>query len=121
MDQAAKEALRKKELNRLTQICGKMPEAQKRLIEGLKNEAAFMRATLAELQETIETEGTTDLFEQGEQTMIREHPAVKSYNAMIKNYTAVIGKLLDQLPEGKPKGKDEDELANWTKGRKRRP
>lgn len=121
MDQTAKEALRKKEFNRLTQICAKMPEAKKRLVEGLKNEAAFMRATLAELQEEIAIKGATELFEQGEQKMIRESPAMKTYNTMIKNYTVVIGKLLDQLPEGKPGGKEDDELISWAKGRKRRP
>ena len=57
-----------------------------------------MSVTLKELQETINEQGSIELFVNGKQQMLREHPAIKSYNALIKNYNSTIKQLLELMP-----------------------
>lgn len=68
----------------------------------LKN-IAFMTLTLTKLQDEINEKGVVEKFEQGKQKFLRENPALKSYNATIKNYTSAIKQLNDLIPEGTEK------------------
>jgi len=65
-----------------------------------------MKATLLELKEIIQNEGVINEMPQGEYSIMREHPALKSYNTTIQRYTTVIEKLLALLPKGTPKTDD---------------
>ncbi len=104
MDKLDKEKAIKKEVNRLKRIFKKIDDDDKKeLSERLIKQLAFMSVTLSELQETINTDGSVELFEQGSQRMLREHPAVKSYNSMIKNYNSTIKQLIDLLPKSEQK------------------
>lgn len=73
-----------------------------------------MYATLMELQEIMNAEGPVEMFEQGKQKMLREHPASKVYNSMIKNYSSVIKQLLELIP-AEDKKTAEDELMAFVK------
>jgi len=86
LDKIKKDKLIKAELRKLNKFFKNIPEDRQKIIKGLKEQAAFMYATLMELQEIMNTEGPVELFEQGAQKMLREHPAAKTYNSMIKNY-----------------------------------
>lgn len=108
MDQDVKSKIQKKELSKLNKIFRDIPEEKKKLTESLKQQAAFMAATLAELQEIINQDGAVEHFINGSQQMLREHPATKSYNALIRNYNATIKALLDLLPKGAPKDGPDD-------------
>jgi len=44
---------------------------------------------------------------QGSYSILREHPAVKTYNTMIQRYTTVIKQLADLLPKELPKEDDD--------------
>ena len=88
-----------KEYRRIKGLFKDLPEHRRSLADGQMRRAAFMRIALEELEETIKTEGTLDVFEQGAYAYNREHPALKSYNATIKNYTAIIKQLNDMLPQ----------------------
>ena len=68
----------------------------------LKN-IAFMTVTLYKLQDEINEKGVIEKFEQGKQNFMRENPALKSYNATIKNYTSAIKQLNDLIPDNTPK------------------
>jgi len=115
MDRADKEIIRKKELLKLNKIFKNLPNDKKRMAEGLKLQAAFMVSTLAELQEILNNDGAIEKFEQGAQKLLREHPAAKTYNSMIKNYALVCKHLFDLLPDdGKGKGAT-DELMDFVK------
>ncbi len=118
MDKIDKEKIRKKELSKLNKIFKNLPKDKQKLAEGLKQQAAFMVSTLAELQEILDNDGAVDLFEQGEQRMLREHPAAKTYNAMIRNYVAVCKQLFDLLPEDKSKDAADELMAFVKKARK---
>ncbi|OUM85697.1 MAG: hypothetical protein BAA01_09520 [Bacillus thermozeamaize] len=115
MDKIDKEKLRKKELAKLNKIFKNLPDEKKKLAEGLKAQAAFMVATLAELQEIMNRDGPVELFEQGNQRLLREHPAAKTYNTMVRNYTAVCKALFDLLPDEERKDAA-DELMEFVKG-----
>jgi hypothetical protein len=118
MDKIEKEKLIKKELTKLNSIFKNLPKDKQRLSEGLKNQACFVLATLAELQEMINNDGAVDLFEQGKQKMFREHPASKTYNSMVRNYLAICKQLLDLLPSNDGSQKAADELMGFLRSRK---
>lgn len=91
----------KKELTKYKKLFRDIDEDRRQLVEKLYNQAAFMYATLAELQDIINRDGAVIKSTNGngfETTM--EHPAQKSYNTMIRNYTGVMSRLMDLLPEG---------------------
>jgi len=114
-DLVDKEKIRKKELTKLNRIFKNLPKEKQRLAEGLKSQAAFMVATLAELQAIMNRDGPVELFEQGSQKMLREHPAAKTYNTMVRNYTSICKALFDLLPEEEKKTVT-DELMAFVKG-----
>ena len=119
MTKNEKDKLRKKELTKLTNIFKNLSPDKQKLAEGLKNQAAFMVSTLAELQEILNNDGAVEMFEQGAQKMLREHPAAKTYNAMVKNYNSTMKQLFDLLPDDK--GKDPaDELMDFVKKKARK-
>jgi len=97
----------KKEIRRLKQIYKEIDEKRKKTVEGLINEAAFMRATLEELKQMVDEDGPVDIMPQGEYSIKREHPALKTYNTMIQRYSSVIKQLTDLLPKEELKEQDD--------------
>lgn len=78
-----------------------------KLALSLLDKAEFMEETLKELQIKVKTDGVVTEMCQGDYTIERENPALKSYNTTIKNYTAVIKQLNDMLPAKEEKPKDD--------------
>jgi len=115
VEKSDKEKRIKKEKTRLKKLLKDLPEDKQKLADGLIAQAAFMRVTLEELQEIMNTDGPVELFEQGAQRMLREHPAAKTYNTMVRNYTAVCKAMFGLLPEGERKVAA-DELMDFVKG-----
>ncbi|WP_285122490.1 hypothetical protein [Lactococcus petauri] len=107
MDDKKRKRLVTNEIRRLTLIFKEVDSKKQRTLKGLIDEAAFMRATLTELKEIIQDEGVIDEMPQGEYSIIREHPALKSYNSTIQRYTTVTEKLLGVLPKDTPKTNDD--------------
>jgi len=116
LDEKKKNRLMKKEIKELKNITQEVDEDKKPYVDRLIKQAAFMNVTLEELQETINTDGATELFEQGAQKMLREHPAIKSYNTMIKNYTSIIKTLSEITPSGE--GEDDEFMTYLAKKNK---
>ena len=54
--------------------------------------------TLQELKARVKLDGVVTEMCQGDYTIERENPALKSYNTTVKNYTSVIKQLNDMLP-----------------------
>ena len=81
------------------------------LIEPLVQNACFMHYTLQQIQRDILSNGTTDSYQNGrEQSGFKISASVQAYNAMVKNYNAVICKLAQYLIES---GDKLDELDRW--------
>lgn len=89
----------KKEIRRLKRIYKGLEGKKKQVAEGLINEAAFMKATLEELKILIDEKGPIDEMPQGDYSILREHPAVKTYNTMIQRYGTIMKQLTDLLPK----------------------
>lgn len=105
----------KRELTRLRKSFKPLPEDKRRLAEGLMQEVAFMRVTLEETREIIDREGVIELFEQGKQRFLREHPATKVYTSLVNRYSAVVKQLVDLLPDPKQGQDVTDELMEFVK------
>lgn len=97
----------KKEMLRLKRILKDIDDNRKKSAEGLIQEAAFMRATLQELKQLVDENGPIDEMPQGDYTILREHPALKSYNTMIQRYNTVCKELINLLPKTERKVEDD--------------
>ena len=113
----SKDTLVNREINRLTKL-SKDIDANKRLTaKGLIEEASFMKATLQELKEMIDKQGPIDEMPQGEYSILREHPALKSYNTMVQRYTSVINQLTNLHPKEDIKKEVVDGFEAFVRGR----
>ena len=96
----------KRVLRQIKALFRDMPDNQMKLNQDLFEQAAFMKVTLEELREKINSEGAVIKGKNGNGFNIsQEHPAQKSYNTMIKNYLAVMSKLNEMLPPEAKKSK----------------
>ena len=112
-----KDTLVNREINRLTNLF-KDIDANKRLTaKGLIEEASFMKATLQELKEMIDKDGPIDEMPQGEYSILREHPALKSYNTMVQRYTNIINQLTNLHPKEEIKQEVDDGFDDFLKKR----
>lgn len=94
-----KEKQIKNEVTRLTNIFKDIDKNKRLTSKGLIEEAAYMKATLKELKQSIDEKGAIDEMQQGSYTILRENPALKSYNTMVQRYTTVIKELTNLLPK----------------------
>lgn len=79
----------------------------------LLDEVLFCGDTLNKLKVEIETKGVTTVMSQGNYTIERENPALKSYNTTIKNYQALLKQIDDLI--GKQDNKVDDDLEAFLK------
>ena len=112
-----KDKLVKREITRLTNLFKDIEKNRRLSSKGLIEEAAFMKATLTELKELINENGAIDDMPQGEYSILREHPALKSYNTMVQRYSGILKQLTDMLPKEQAKEIDDgfDAFLNGVK------
>ena len=113
---SSKEAMIKKEVSRLNKIFKELDKNRKSSVDGLIQEAAFMRATLHDLKNDINENGVLDNMQQGEYSILRESPALKSYNSTIQRYTTVMKELFAMLPKEVVK-KEDDGFENFVQNK----
>lgn len=110
MEDNQRDLMIKKEFNKYRRIYKNLEKDKKIFAEKLCSQLAFMSITLNDLQDEIKKDGPVKEVTNGNGfKVINEHPAQKSYNAMIKNYNATIKALIDLLPAGT----EEDELIEF--------
>ena len=63
------------------------------------NYTSFLKEKRKKLREEINVNGVIDEMPQGEYSILRESPYVKTYNTMIQRYTTVNDKLISLLPK----------------------
>ncbi len=89
----------KTELERISVFFEDLDENKRAIILPLIQNAAFMKATLEDLQEIIVKEGPVEFYQNGaNQKGKKPSSTLQSYNALIKNYASVIKTLSAMLP-----------------------
>ncbi|UXV41630.1 hypothetical protein [Staphylococcus simulans] len=73
--------------------------SNKHIAYDLLEELIFMKVTMEELKHTVREHGATYLFTQGEQSYLKENPAMKAYNTTVTKYNATYKQLLTLLPD----------------------
>ena len=107
-----KEKQIKKEISELNKLFQDIPSDQAKLVEGLIQNAAFMRVTLEELQKEVIENGAVIQCQSGNGfDTIKDNPAQKAYTTMVSRYTQIIKQLNDMLPAGGGAG---DPLLDFT-------
>ena len=105
-----KEKQIKSEIRKLNKIFENIPEEKKNLVEGLKENAAFMRVQLKCLQEDVNENGAIITLKTGNGfEATKENPSIKNYSVMVGKYATIIKQLIDLLPE---KDTNSDELLD---------
>lgn len=107
-----------KEKRRLKKTFKDIEENKRKVVEGLLDDSAFMRVTLIDIKNICKS-GTTDELQQGEYTIIREHPNVKVYNTMVQRYTTMIKQLSNLLPPDEVMKCNEDGFDDFINRRNR--
>lgn len=106
----------KKERNRLKKLYIDLPDNQKKLVEKLIDNAAFISVQLKLMQDDIKENGIKEFYMNGKgQFGYKESVASKTYNVSIKNYMNIIKQLNDNLPEEK-KIDEDDEFDKFCDG-----
>lgn len=86
-------------LEKLKVIIDEQDIQNKPVAYDLLEELEFMKETMEELKATVQLHGATYIFRQGEQEYLKENPAMKSYNATVPKYNAIMKQLLSLMPE----------------------
>ena len=94
-----KETRIKQELMRLAEIYRDLPENKRALVTPLLENAAFMKITLEDLQASINRNGCSDEYKNGENQYGKKAAAdLQAYNSLIKNYNTISDRLEKLLP-----------------------
>jgi len=94
-----KEKRIEKEKERLDDIFSTLDDDKQNVAIGLIEEVAFMRATLEDLRDAINRDGTKEEMPQGNYSIKRTNPDLQSYNTMIQRYTGSYKELFSLLPK----------------------
>ena len=108
-----KETLVNREIRRLTDLFKDIERNKRLTAKGLIEEAAFMKVTLHELKKLIDENGPIDEMPQGEYSILRESPALKSYNTMVQRYTNIINQLTNLHPKEEVKREVDDGFESF--------
>ena len=94
----------KSELRKLRKIFGNLGENERKFIEPMLQNAAFMRVILEELQEQIAENGCVEEYTNGENQGGKKMSAeLSAYNTTVRNYNTVMVKLIERLPKEEKK------------------
>lgn len=117
-DKEQREANISKEQKRLIKLFASVEKSKLKVIAGLIERAAFMRITLDELEDDLNTYGFAEWFSQGDQEPYqRKRPIAEIYSSMNANYQKIIKQMTDLLPKDAPKADIDDGFENFVNGR----
>ena len=112
-----KEKKIKQEINRIKKLYKDFDKDKIKVLDGLINDAAFMKISLEEIRSDLVNNGLTELFTQGSQEFNRERPEVKIYTTLIQRYSNVMKQLIDLLPQEEKKEQKDELLEFLQKGK----
>lgn len=95
-----KEKRIKAEYARMKKLFAPLPENELSFCDPLLQNAAFMCATLHDLQDAINQNGVTDIYQNGaNQSGTKASADLQAYNSLAKVYNALMDKLSAKLPK----------------------
>jgi len=113
MTEISKEKRINEELTRVSLYFENTADNEIAIIAPLLQNAAFMRITLEDLQEIINTEGVTEVYQNGaNQHGVKPSAALQSYNNLMKVYASVVKTLSTYLPPDE-KRRTASSLFGW--------
>ena len=106
LPESTKETRIKKELQRLKKIYSALPKNKLAIVTPLLENAAFMKITLDDLQESINANGCSDEYKNGANQYGKKAAAdLQAYNSLIKNYNTISDRLEKLLPADQKRSK----------------
>lgn len=104
------------DLRKLKAQLKEVPTERQPIANSLYGELVFMQNTLDTLKQQVNEEGAVNMFVQGKQQFLREHPALKAYNTTIQRYSLIYKQIIDLLPKAPEKGTGDALLDFLNKG-----
>ena len=92
---SGKDKLITTERRNLERIFADLPEDKKQIVDGLIEQAAFLKISIRDLQNDINANGYSTASPQG----VKKRPEADLHITMSKNYHAVTRQLVDLLPK----------------------
>lgn len=108
-----KEKVEYKDLKKVKKMFEETKDEKSEIALSLIDKAIFLESTLKKLKDKIESDGVITEMCQGDYTIERENPALKSYNTTIKNFQATMKQITDLLENELEKNKKEDEIDDF--------
>ena len=100
MAETSKDKRIRAEYARMKKLFSAMPENELSFCDPLLQNAAFMKVTLDDLQESINQNGVTDEYRNGaNQNGTKASAELQAYNSTAKVYNALMDKLSAKLPK----------------------
>ena len=109
MAKLKKETRIKKFIEKLKLFFKDLSEDEETLAMALIEEIAFMKITMEDLKEEVNLNGVITEMTQGEYSISRENPALKSYNTTVQRYNASIKQLDEFLNKNTDINNDEED------------
>lgn len=107
-----------KEERRLKRNYKEIQKDKLAVADGLIRRAAFMRASLEDMEVDLDANGFVEMFRQGDQEPYeRERPVARQYQQMNKNYQSIIKQLTDLLPKEVAKKAESDGFDDFVNRR----
>ena len=111
-----KEVIIKKELRKLKRIYKDLEPKRKENAESLMSSAAFMSASMLELENIINVKGYIEEYQNGaNQKGVKKCSEIEIYNNIAKNYLSYIRQLDDMLQKSGTQ-KEDDEFIRYITG-----
>lgn len=107
----------KKEISKFRKFIKDLDTEEKRMAMNMVNELAFMKITLEDLKKEVNANGVVTEMPQGEYSITRENPALKSYNTMIQRYNSTLKQLDDYINKISPQTDGLDTLSQFLQKR----
>lgn len=108
----------KKEEARIKKLFGKIDEDRKKLVLSTIADVAFMTVTMQDLRETINREGTTAVYKNGEnQYGTKQSPESQTYLQLSQKLTQAMKILVDCMPKQQRPEPPGDGFEDFVDGR----
>lgn len=88
-----------KEIKAFKKFIKDLEKDEQAMAMNLIKELGFMKVTMQDLKEEVNTSGVVTEMPQGDYSIMRENPALKSYNTMIQRYNATLKQLDDFIKQ----------------------